>query len=559
MSTPTFAKTHNLIAFLEKPSESDGFEQIVDYLNVNHIKYALIVSPTIYTSCIKQFWTTLKIKTVNDNVQLQAIIDGKKEIITKASIRHDLKLNDTKCTSCLPNAVIFEEFARMGYEKLSKKLTFYKAFFLPQWKFFIHTILQCLSAKTTPWNEFNSTMASAIICLANNQKFNFSKYILDNLKKNLEVGVPFYMFPRFVQVFMNYQIGDLSHHTSIFVNPSLTKKVFTNMKRVGTGFSGVVTPLFDTMMVQPVEELGDLLTADQDTPIPNASSSSQPHKKHKPKRKEKKERKETKVSHTELPTEDLVPIPSSDPLPSGKDSMPLKELMVLCTNLSNKVLDLENEVIEMKFSHKAKIVELESRVEKLKEENMSLTKELKSFNSKVDSPAYKETFMDKDKSSKQGRKIADIDADAEVNLANVYTLDLAHKETVLSMHDATDADVSIAGGELNAVDEEPVSAALTNITIAQPSEATKTTVDISNAPKAKWIVFHDVEKPTKRTTSSKAQVKDKGKAKLVEEPKVLKSRKAHIAIDEEVARRIEAEWNADMQDNIDWNEVVKHV
>nr|GFB04385.1 hypothetical protein [Tanacetum cinerariifolium] len=37
-------------------------------------------------------------------------------------------------------------------------------------------------------------------------------------------------------------------------------------------------------------------------------------------------------------------------------------------------------------------------------------------------------------------------------------------------------------------------------------------------------------------------VKDKGKAKLVEEPEFLKSRKAQIAIDEEVARRIEAEW-----------------
>nr|GEX44347.1 hypothetical protein [Tanacetum cinerariifolium] len=62
----------------------------------------------------------------------------------------------------IPNAVIFEELARIGYEKPSKKLTFYKAFFSPKWKFFIHTILQCLSAITTSWNEFSSTMASAI-------------------------------------------------------------------------------------------------------------------------------------------------------------------------------------------------------------------------------------------------------------------------------------------------------------------------------------------------------------------------------------------------------------
>ncbi|GJX84035.1 uncharacterized mitochondrial protein-like protein [Tanacetum coccineum] len=77
-------------------------------------------------------------------------------------------------TDCLPNATIFEELARMGCEKPSQKLTFYKAFFSLQLKYFIHTITQCLSAKSTAWNEFSSSMASLIICLAINQKFNLS-------------------------------------------------------------------------------------------------------------------------------------------------------------------------------------------------------------------------------------------------------------------------------------------------------------------------------------------------------------------------------------------------
>nr|GEW48628.1 hypothetical protein [Tanacetum cinerariifolium] len=61
---------------------------------------------------------------------------------------------------------IFAGLARMGYEKPSTKLTFYKAFFSTQWKFFIHTILHSLSAKRTSWNEFSSAMASALICLS---------------------------------------------------------------------------------------------------------------------------------------------------------------------------------------------------------------------------------------------------------------------------------------------------------------------------------------------------------------------------------------------------------
>nr|GEV40013.1 hypothetical protein [Tanacetum cinerariifolium] len=55
------------------------------------------VSPTIYTLYIKQFWTSAKVKTVNDDVRLQALVDGKKVIVNEASIRHGvLSLEQTK-------------------------------------------------------------------------------------------------------------------------------------------------------------------------------------------------------------------------------------------------------------------------------------------------------------------------------------------------------------------------------------------------------------------------------------------------------------------------------
>ncbi|GJZ18020.1 hypothetical protein Tco_0554143 [Tanacetum coccineum] len=148
-----------------KPKESDGFEGMIDFLNASSIRYALTVNPTIYTTCIEQFWATAKVKTVNEECQIQALVDKKKVIITETSIRSDLKLEGAEGTDCLPTATIFAELERMGYENLTQKLTFYKAYFSSQWKFLIHTILQCLSAKTTAWNKFSSTMASAIICL----------------------------------------------------------------------------------------------------------------------------------------------------------------------------------------------------------------------------------------------------------------------------------------------------------------------------------------------------------------------------------------------------------
>ncbi|GJZ12354.1 hypothetical protein Tco_0547584 [Tanacetum coccineum] len=119
-------------------------------------------------------------------------------------------------------------------------------------------ILQCLSAKTTAWNEFSSTMASAIICLATNQRFNFSKYIFESMVKNLEnVYGKFLMYLRFVQVFLDQQLEGMSSHNRIYVTPSHTKKIFGNMRRVGKGFSGRETPLFQTMVVQEQAKMSE--------------------------------------------------------------------------------------------------------------------------------------------------------------------------------------------------------------------------------------------------------------------------------------------------------------
>nr|GEY41150.1 hypothetical protein [Tanacetum cinerariifolium] len=70
--------------------------------------------------------------TTNDVTRLQALVDRKKVVIIVAAIRDVLRLDDAEGVVCLPNEEIFAELARMGYEKPSTKLTFYKAFFSSQ-------------------------------------------------------------------------------------------------------------------------------------------------------------------------------------------------------------------------------------------------------------------------------------------------------------------------------------------------------------------------------------------------------------------------------------------
>nr|GEX28426.1 uncharacterized mitochondrial protein AtMg00810-like [Tanacetum cinerariifolium] len=178
-----------------------------------------------------QFWTSVAVKKVNDITRLQALVDKKKEI--------------------------FAELARMGYEKPSTKLTFYKAFFSSQWKFLIHILLQCMSAKRISWNEFSLSMASAIICLSTGRKFNISNYIFDSLVRNVDSPTIFYMYPRFLQLMIRKQVGDLLTHTTKYTSAALSQKVFANMRRVGKGFFGVETLLFERMIVEQHVAEGD--------------------------------------------------------------------------------------------------------------------------------------------------------------------------------------------------------------------------------------------------------------------------------------------------------------
>nr|GEZ98176.1 hypothetical protein [Tanacetum cinerariifolium] len=73
-------------------------------------------------------------------------------------------------------------------------------------------------------------------------------WLVQNLVRNVDSSLKFYMYPRFIQLIIQMHIGDLSTHTIKYISPALTKKVFANMRRVGKGFSGVETLLFEGML-----------------------------------------------------------------------------------------------------------------------------------------------------------------------------------------------------------------------------------------------------------------------------------------------------------------------
>ncbi|GJY40047.1 hypothetical protein Tco_0427317 [Tanacetum coccineum] len=226
-----------MVAFLEKSTGSAGFHQIIDFLNQSHICYALTKKPEVCVSFIKQFWRSAEASNdENGEVKINATIDGHSLSITEGSLRRHLKLADQDGITSIPTTEIFEQLALMGYHTDSDKLTFQKGAFSPQWRFLIHNILHCLSPKKTAWEQFSSNIAAAIICLATNRKFNFSRMIFEHMVSNISSPHKFLMYPRFIQICLDMQKHHLQQHTRIYPVPSLSMKVFSNMKRSTKGF-----------------------------------------------------------------------------------------------------------------------------------------------------------------------------------------------------------------------------------------------------------------------------------------------------------------------------------
>ncbi|GJX48874.1 hypothetical protein Tco_0275719 [Tanacetum coccineum] len=266
---------HNMVAYLEKTDGNAEFHDIIDFLTRSSIHHALTVSPVVSTTFVEQFWTSAKSKIINNVRHITAKVAGKPVSISEASIRSDLLFDDANGIDSLPNQAIFDAIQLMGYEGDLTVLTFNKALFSPQWRFLFHTMNHCISSKSTSWDQIPTNIATAVICLTSNQKYNFSKLIFDGMLRHLDAKKKFVMYPRFISIFLDKQLANVPVPLDHFPVNALTSKVFSFMVKKGKHFSGKVTPLFASMLVQPTEDEGapsERPSEAQPTPSPTHTS-----------------------------------------------------------------------------------------------------------------------------------------------------------------------------------------------------------------------------------------------------------------------------------------------
>nr|GEX60331.1 putative ribonuclease H-like domain-containing protein [Tanacetum cinerariifolium] len=380
----------------------------------------------------------------NDITRLQALVDRKKVVITEAAIRDVLRLDDAEGVDCLTNEEIFANLARIGYEKPSTKLTFYKAFFASQWKFLIHTILQSMSAK-------HST----------------SK---------------FYMYPRLIQLLIRNQLGDLSTYTTKYTSHALTQKVFTNMRRVGKGFSGIETPLFEGMIAAGViKEEGDAEEQLEHNPPQSLQPQPQPQLQ---------------------AQQQAVDFPMSL----------LQEALDACTALFKRVEHLAYD----KVAQALEITKLKRKVKRLEKEKMVKVLKLRRLKKvgtshRIDSS--KDTVMED--ASNQGRMIDDKD--------DVVAL-MDNKEEEKKEEEAKEDKPAEVQEVVDVVTTAKLITKVVTVAIRVATASTK---------RRKEVVIRDPEEESTSIIPADTKSKDKDKGIMVEEPKPLK-KKQQIEMDEEL-------------------------
>ncbi|GKC58841.1 hypothetical protein Tco_1086439, partial [Tanacetum coccineum] len=304
---------------------------------------------------------------------LTASIDSKEYTITEASVRSKLQLADAIGIHNLSDAEIYAGLATLG-------------------------------PKSGGWDQFGSTIATALICLSSNRVYNFSKMIFDGMVHNLESNSKFLMYPRFLQIILDIT----TENKGRYLAPTLTKKLFANMKR---GYAGDIVPLLPAMLAGAAVDQGegsaqpaephhtpvDPISSTSQPPIPSPPHpSSPPHSPpHSP---------HQSPPHFSPPRSYEAPLPEGNTSGSAEDSVQLRELMVLVPTLVTRINSLEKELKDTKQTLGTAVLKLVKKVKSLETTLKRKSKKVLIYESEGAEP------------EDQGRIFQDIDDDPLVSL-----------------------------------------------------------------------------------------------------------------------------------------------
>ncbi|MFS7943988.1 hypothetical protein Hanom_Chr06g00506711 [Helianthus anomalus] len=144
-------------------------------------------------------------------------------------------MNDLAGKTSFPKNEFQTDLIQRGYDGQLNKATMYKPNFPPPMKFLFHTLLTCLSNKTTTFNEKPLKIHYLGYGILTKTDFNYSKELFTDLVNNLKnikngKNVAFLMFPRFLSYYPQKHVPQKAFEKgTTFKMNSLSSETFTRL------------------------------------------------------------------------------------------------------------------------------------------------------------------------------------------------------------------------------------------------------------------------------------------------------------------------------------------
>ncbi|GJR69586.1 hypothetical protein Tco_0015651 [Tanacetum coccineum] len=269
----------------------------------------------------------------------------------------------------------------------------------------------------------------------------------------------------------------------------------------------------------------------------------------------RKQKKNTKVPHpgdftADVPNKEPVPTHSNDPLLSGEDRMKLTELMNMCTKLSERVgvtRRVESSDDESLGAQEDASKQGRSRIKAIdKDAEVTLVETQRRNDENDDNLMFDTDVFDGDEIVvKTEEPVINVAITTKSIPVSTDEIDLAQEITLAQ---ALAAMKSAKPKEKNLVQESSENVSTATIMVSTATTTIVATPAITTPPqqRAKGIAFREHVESTVTTTVPSQKSKDKGKVIMIEPEKPIK-KKDQIELDEELAREIEAEEQAELE------------
>ncbi|MFS7928634.1 hypothetical protein Hanom_Chr04g00323051 [Helianthus anomalus] len=185
-------KTHSLRlrSKLEGPAWEDC-QYVYNMLKQSPLGHAISKHVTIYPELLQEFWWNEETVYSGTNMWIQSQVMGFTIILNEETLRDALRLGDDPDTTFFPREILEETLKDIGYRTPNVLRQISMSGFIQPFQYLVTQLSVCFSKKIGHFIELSYKMMEVVHVVVQEKPYNFSKFLMRNLKSNMHTRQPF--------------------------------------------------------------------------------------------------------------------------------------------------------------------------------------------------------------------------------------------------------------------------------------------------------------------------------------------------------------------------------